>query len=343
MSHTSKIDWTDATWNPVTGCTKVSLGCAHCYAERQFPRIYGHQEVEDTTSSRRILRPRRFTDIMLHPDRLDAPRRWKAPRMVFVNSMSDLFHPDVPDSFIGQVFCTMAEAHWHTFQILTKRTVRMMRLLQHPPRSFPVAMLTGDVLPNVWIMTSAEDQRSADERLPLLLQTPAAVRGISMEPLLEAILLNSWPKRMYLRTVGCDGAAVRPGLDWVIIGGESGPQARPMHPNWARSILQECASTGVPCFMKQTGAWRPALWTAQTTNGRPWGTLDRTGQWFPQTTPWNGKQGDESDTGEYVMVYLPNKGNDPTTWPDAFRVRQFPTPRLITTQQRDGTLHLSAD
>lgn len=340
MSHTSTIDWTDTTWNPISGCTKVSQGCAFCYAERQFPRVYGHQEVEDTASSRHVIRPRRFTDVLLHPERLDYPRRWKEPRRIFVNSMSDLFHPDVPDSFIGRVFCAMAEAYWHTFQVLTKRTARMLRLLQHPPRSFPVAMIAGDVLPNVWIMTSAEDQRSADERLPLLLQTPAAVRGVSLEPLLGSTLLNSWPTRMFLRTVGCDGAAARAGLDWVIVGGESGPRTRPMHPEWALSILQECAAASVPCFMKQTGAWRPALWTAQVTKGRQWGTLNRAGQWFPQTTPWNGKQGNDSETGEYVMISLPNKGNDPTAWPDAFRVRQFPAPRPTTAQQSDGTLDL---
>ena len=215
MAAKSEIEWTDATWNPVTGCTKVSPGCAHCYAEaitlrfrRGGPFLPGK------------------TTIKLHPDRLNLPMSWKAPRRIFVNSMSDLFHDEVPLYFICQVFEVMAQANRHTFQILTKRHERLQAIanqLKWPP--------------NVWIGVSVENQYWADRRIPPLLTVPAAVRFLSVEPLLKPMTL-----RPYLKD-----------LQWVIVGGESGPHARPLQFDWIRDLCAQCQETRVPFFLKQLG------------------------------------------------------------------------------------------
>lgn len=255
----TRIEWTDEVWNPVTGCTKVSQGCKHCYAERMFPRPYPG---------------RAFTDVQCHPERLDQPLRWQRPRRVFVNSMSDLFHEAVPDEFLDQVFAVMALAPQHTFQVLTKRPERMLAycktLGKHRERdrvslasaqfdqggSFSYVLNgAGWALPNVWLGVSVEDQETADERIPLLLQTPAVVRWISAEPLLGPI--NA---RLFLpfTTRGRGGPhRENGGLDWIIVGGESGPHARPMHPAWARGLRDQCVAAGVPFLFKQWGEWRP--------------------------------------------------------------------------------------
>ena len=235
MADKTGIEWTDATWNPVTGCAKVSQGCKHCYAERNWGRL---QHLPAYAG-------RAFTDVATHADRLLQPLSWRRPRRIFVNSMSDLFHQDIHDDFIGMVFRTMARAPQHTFQVLTKRAERMQRLLTHPKmRGF-----VGDApwpLPNVWIGVSVEDQATADKRIPLLLDTPAAVRWISAEPLLAPIDLAEH---------GLHGG---PGqLDWVVVGGESGPKARPMHPEWARGLRDQCSAAGVPFLFKQWGEWQP--------------------------------------------------------------------------------------
>ena len=257
MGANTKIEWTDATWNPVTGCTHVSEGCRNCYAERVLPR---------TGQS--------FDKVVCHPDRLDAPLHWKRPIRIFVNSLSDLFHEDVPDEFIAKVFLTMISAKRHTFQILTKRPRRMLDLLEKPSAAFPLAMMVGDVLPNVWLGVSCEDQHTADERALLLSQTPAAVRFISAEPLLGPISLKGYIGELWFcNKCGFVGESTqdgkgfhdrcnyfagkqRPLLDWVIVGGESGPMARPMHPDWARSLRDQCQAAGVPFFFKQCGEWR---------------------------------------------------------------------------------------
>lgn len=236
MADKTGIEWTDATWNPVTGCAKVSAGCKHCYAERNWGRL---QHLPAYAG-------RAFTDVATHADRLLQPLSWKRPRRIFVNSMSDLFHQDIHDDFIGMVFRTMARAPQHTFQVLTKRAERMQHLLTHPKtRGF-----VGDApwpLPNVWIGVSVEDQATADKRIPLLLDTPAAVRWISAEPLLAPIDLAEH---------GLHGG---PGqLDWVVVGGESGPKARPMHPEWARGLRDQCSAAGVPFLFKQWGEWLPS-------------------------------------------------------------------------------------
>lgn len=231
MSDKTGIEWTDATWNPVTGCTKVSPGCDNCYAETFSERFRGT--------------PGHYFeggfDIQLRPDKLDQPLRWKKPRRIFVNSMSDLFHKDVPDEYILGVFGVMAQATQHTFQLLTKRHARMQSLLSRWAREVP---WLANPLPNVWLGVSTEDQKWADIRIPALLDTPAAVRFISAEPLLGPIdiFMNSSIDR-------------DPGLDWVIVGGESGHRARPMHPDWARVLRDECVDAKIPFLFKQWGEW----------------------------------------------------------------------------------------
>jgi len=234
----SKIEWTDETWNVCTGCTKVSDGCKHCYVERIWPRLAGNPK--------HVCHGRKFTDIQRHPERLDQPLHWKRKRMVFVNSMSDLFHEDVSFEFIDEVFAIMAMCQQHTFQILTKRPERM--------REYTTSERIINVkwpLPNVWLGVSIEDQQTADERIPLLLQTPAAVRFVSAEPLLGLVDL------CYSAFNGADSLQTMRGIDWVIVGGESGPKARPMNPQWARDLRDQCKAAGVPFFFKQWGEWTP--------------------------------------------------------------------------------------
>lgn len=249
----TKIEWTDETWNPVTGCTKISQGCKNCYAERIWPKVEAAERMRKHFEWRAVP-ARAFTDVRTHPERLDAPLHWKKPRRVFVNSMSDLFHEDIPDDFIFDVFTIMARAHWHTFQVLTKRPSRMLELIGEPVEA-------GEEPPprNIWWGVSVEDQATADERIPLLLQAPAAVRFLSCEPLLGPIDLRDAPNEIgeprfsYLQRVDGEG----PRIDWVIAGGESGPKARPSHPDWFRGLRDQCAAAGVPFFFKQWGEFAP--------------------------------------------------------------------------------------
>jgi protein gp37 len=254
MSDKTRIEWTDATWNPVTGCTKVSDGCKHCYAERDWARLSANPD------TRYYGRP--FTDVQCHGDVLDLPLRWKKPRRVFVNSMSDLFHDAVPWRFIADVFGVMASCPRHTFQVLTKRPERMNRLLSLLPGFLSEAVaecmaLYTDAplvwpLPNVWLGVSVEDQATADQRIPLLLNTPAALRWVSAEPLLGPVDL-----RPYLDWSFAHADMSRPDLDWVVAGGESGPKARPMHPDWLRTIRDHCFLFVTPFLFKQWGEWGP--------------------------------------------------------------------------------------
>jgi len=250
MSDSSAIEWTDATWNPVTGCTKVSQGCKNCYAERDWIRL--------SANPKTVYYLRKFTDVAVHPDRLDAPLHWSKPRRIFVNSMSDLFHEDVPHDFIARIFATMLEARQHTFQILTKRPARMLAIMRRfveENEEFG-GELDEDVPPrNVWLGVSVEDQATANERIPLLLQTPAAVRWISAEPLLGSIDL----RRIKTPSDGslelCPGGKPMARVDWVVAGGESGPRARPSHPDWFRSLRNQCGVAHVPFFFKQWGEY----------------------------------------------------------------------------------------
>lgn len=255
MSDDTKIQWEDASWNPVTGCTKISQGCKNCYAERLAERFWGE---------------RKFTDVQLHPERLKDPLHWKKPRRVFVNSMSDLFHEDVPIEFVKDVWTVMLNAPQHTFHILTKRPNRMMEAVD-------LIMRDGyGILKNVWTGVSVEDQKAADERIPLLLQTPAAVRFVSCEPLLEPVSLyklrygDDWHwdslRGFQWRAHYRDYQAGTAKLDWVIVGGESGPNARPMHPDWAQSIRDQCLAAGVPFFFKQWGEWYPSPYRGSKSN-----------------------------------------------------------------------------
>jgi protein gp37 len=250
MADKSSIEWTDATWNPVTGCSKVSAGCKHCYAEREWARLSANPKAPRYFG-------RQFTDVQCHMDVLTTPLRWKKPRRIFVNSMSDLFHPDVPTAFIDDVFGVMAGCPQHTFQVLTKRPYRMLGYLgdfhaEMVTREFvkhwPQAETMTWPLPNVWLGVSVEDQASADERIPLLRQTPAAVRWVSAEPLLGPVSFASVPR---------GGTGAEGNIDWVVAGGESGPHARPMHPDWARGLRDQCEAAGVPFLFKQWGEWRP--------------------------------------------------------------------------------------
>ena len=262
MSDRSRIEWTEATWNPVTGCTKVSPGCAHCYAEAIAAR-FG-----------------RSFDVILHPERLDQPLRWRRPRRVFVNSMSDLFHEQVPEGFIDQAFAVMGIADRHTFQVLTKRPRRMKSWAcaswgdgyfePHHDRGDRVASeathwmgMPPDQWPlsNVWLGVSVENQRWA-ERVDTLLQTPAAVRFVSAEPLLGPLDLNLefgyCPKHDF--SGGSCLQRHHPGvrhLDWLIVGGESGPNARPMRIEWLESLVDQADEAGIPVFVKQDSGPRP--------------------------------------------------------------------------------------
>ena len=210
----SKIEWTDATWNPVTGCNKVSPGCKHCYAERLSKRL----------KATGMAKYRNGFAVTLHPDTLDIPLRWRKPRSIFVNSMSDLFHDEVPDDFIGAVFDVMARADWHRYQVLTKRPERVASLNSALP--WPA---------QVWQGVSVENRDYA-HRIDLLRDTSAAVKFLSLEPLLGP-----------LPNLNLDG------IDWVIVGGESGPGARPMQPDWARDIRDQCIDARVPFHFKQWG------------------------------------------------------------------------------------------
>ncbi len=258
MIMTTKIEWCDVTWNPVTGCTKISAGCKHCYAERfaeRFRGVPGHPYEHGF-------------DVTLKPHRLLEPLKWRRPRRVFVNSMSDLFHRDVPDWFIDHVFAIMALCRQHTFLVLTKRQERMRDYIMGMGCSGDLSRLgsiavaqTGSPcaahiedddwpLPNVWLGVSVENQAAADERIPLLLGTPGAVRFVSAEPLLGPVDLDAIPRLSgdgYLRPL--DGRFRT--LDWVIAGGESGPKSRPMELEWARFLRDQCGQAQVPFFMKQ--------------------------------------------------------------------------------------------
>ena len=217
MSDRSAIEWTEATWNPVTGCTQVSPGCAHCYAKRfaeRFRGVPGHPYEQGF-------------EVVQRPERLDQPLRWKRPRTIFVNSMSDLFHEQVADGFVASVFAVMERAGRHTFQVLTKRPERAAALA--PSLPWP---------PNVWLGVSVENQRWTT-RVDALREIPAAVRFLSCEPLLGPLDLDL------------------EGVGWVIAGGESGPRARPMDVEWARGVRDQCLASGVPFFFKQWGEHGP--------------------------------------------------------------------------------------
>jgi protein gp37 len=236
---TSKIEWTEETWNPVTGCTKVSQGCKNCYAERQWPRMV--RLVPSYAG-------RDFTDVRTHADRLDNPLHWKRPRRIFVNSMSDLFHDDVPDEFIDQVFAVMALAPQHTFQVLTKRPARMLEYLSRPAVEVRVGLQAMAMCFDAAVKTNGHSSIG---------------QGVSLaEPLLGVVDVR-WALSHQLDIAAgflarghfSPGLETLRPLDWAVVGGESGPKARPMHTDWARSLRDQCAAAGVPFLFKQWGEW----------------------------------------------------------------------------------------
>jgi protein gp37 len=253
---TTTIEWTraddgtsGATWNPVTGCTKVSPGCAHCYAEtfaERFRGVAGHHYEQGF-------------DLRLWPDRLELPLRWRRPRRIFVNSMSDLFHEDVPTAYVHEVFEVMRRASWHTFQVLTKRHERLVKLASDLPWST-----------NVWMGVSIENRRFV-ERAEALGRVPAVVRFISAEPLLGPLTGLNLDK-----------------IDWLITGGESGPRARPMHPAWVTELRDRCRAAGVAFFFKQWGAHVPETADEDHCTGRAV-LLDQSGRRHANAPPMSGE------------------------------------------------------
>ena len=222
MSETSSIEWTDATWNPVRGCTKVSPGCTHCYAEtfaERFRGVPGHAYEQGF-------------DLRLVPDKLLEPARWTRPKMVFVNSMSDLFHEDVPDSYVRAVVEVMCECSWHLYQVLTKRSGRLRQMLS-------TELAKAAARPNIWWGVSVENRKHGLPRLGDLVATQTTTRFLSIEPLLEDV-----------------GEIDLRNIDWVIVGGESGPGARPMKREWVVSLREQCDAARVPFFFKQWGGVR---------------------------------------------------------------------------------------
>ncbi len=243
MSHPTRIEWTEVSWNPITGCDRVSEGCDHCYALALARRLKAAGSPRYQLDGRPPRSGPGF-GLTVHWDKLEEPLSWRRPRLVFVNSMSDLFHPSVPLEAIRRIFLVMEKAEAHTFQVLTKRPGRMASVLSR---------IRPEPLPNVWLGTSVENQRWADVRLPSLIRTPARVRFLSCEPLLGRLDLRPWLAR----------------IDWVIVGGESGPQARPMDPEWVRSLRDQCLALGVPFFFKQWGGRTPKA-GGRRLDGRTW-------------------------------------------------------------------------
>ncbi len=278
MADKSKIEWTDASWNPIRGCSRVSEGCVHCYAERQAARFSGpgqpyeglatfvrHTGRGDLPTGSGHGAPSWTGKVILAEDQLELPLHWRKPRKIFVCSMSDLFHEEVEFSVVGAIWSVMERCAQHTFQLLTKRPKRMQEFMSWVVESRNPRHLNSDLYPsvewpvrNIWLGVSVENQKAADQRIPLLLQTPAAVRWVSYEPALGPVNLQCIRKNRndYFDSIG-GIRSIRPCLDWVVCGGESGPGARPMHPDWARIVRDQCQAAGVPFFFKAWGEWLP--------------------------------------------------------------------------------------
>lgn len=285
----SKIEWTERTWSPMTGCTKVSEGCRNCYAEREV-------ETRWSKNPKSVFFGRKFSDVRCHPDQLEKPLSWRKSQIVFVCPRADLFHESVPFEFIDQIFAVMALANQHTFQVLTKRPKRMLEWFSRTEfedhnngMREEIARWKGVIesgregvlepawegtilsaksipwpLPSIWLGVTVENQQAADERIPLLLQCPAAVRWISVEPMVGAIDLRTIDIDGHRQifplsgTTDCEDSNGNPvsdipRIDWVVCGGESGKNARPMHPDWARSLRDQCTAADVPFMFKQWG------------------------------------------------------------------------------------------
>jgi protein gp37 len=300
MSERTSISWTDATWNPIRGCSRVSEGCRHCYAELIAARFSGPGQPYEGLARRRSNGEPQWTGVVRPIKKhLADPIRWRRPRRIFVNSMSDLFHESLDVGYIAQVFAVMYLTPRHTFQVLTKRPLRMLEILTSATfysavlraatylrHDFPrhidggISDRTKFPHPNVWLGVSVEDQQAADERIPLLLKTPAAVRFLSCEPLLGPVDI-------------LEAIRVLHRIDWVIVGGESGPGARPCRLSWIEQLMTQCREHDVAVFVKQLGS-------------RPWEDRD-----------WVGIAND--------LELRDRKGGDPSEWPEDLRVREMPT------------------
>lgn len=282
MSTKTGIEWTGATWNPVRGCSRVSEGCRNCYAETMAARFSGPGQPYHGLAERTPKGARWTGEVRVVEEHLTDPLRWTKPRRVFVNSMSDLFHDALPDEAIDAVFAVIVMAEQHSFQVLTKRPNRMMGYVNDPKtpdriRALIERELSGALfkatypaigwpLPNVWLGVSVEDQAAADERIPLLIKTAATLRWISAEPLLGPVDLRCLhdldvPTNINALSgrhgINYPLAGKCERLDWVVVGGESGAGSRPMHPDWARTLRDQCMDAGVKFFFKQWGNWRP--------------------------------------------------------------------------------------
>jgi protein gp37 len=330
----TSIEWTEKTWNPIRGCSVLSAGCTNCYAMRTAHRFSGPGgRYEGLTRARKSLGPVWTGEVRIVPAKIDEPLRWRAPVRIFVNSMSDLFHESIPEAWIDLVWAVMVLAPHHTFQILTKRPHRMRAYLTAPDlydrvlRAAEVLRrerpkLTGVCVENprtrprpwIWLGVSVEDQKTADERIPLLLECPAAVRWVSYEPALGPVDFDDerdWltPLRLLPAPGAVGGVPVMVSttsagvprhapLDWIVIGGESGPGARPFDLAWARSTIAQCRTAGTACFVKQLGA-RPV-----TDHPMEPGALI------------------DAKTAD-------RKGGDMAEWPEDLRVREYPEVRRV--------------
>jgi protein gp37 len=339
------IEWATDVWNPLVGCTRVSPGCQHCYAERQAFRAAAMGIARYEGLTKKVGGEIRWTgEVRLVESALDLPLRWRRPRRIFVNSMSDLFHEKVSDDWLDKIFAVMALAPQHTYQILTKRPERMRAYFAAVPEDdvgwtpgarakWGIADALSDAerwlrdsfteeqwsqiengadlmlpLPHVWLGVSVEDQATADERIPLLLQTPATVLWVSYEPALGPIDFQRW------LSYGGKGFGLHddwnagPLIDWIVVGGESGPGARPFDLAWARATIAQCKAAGVSVFVKQLGAvpvgsvLYEAAWPAHVRVG------------------WSG-----DGMGSYRVTLRDRKGGDPAEWPEDLRVREYPT------------------
>jgi len=346
----SKIEWTNKVWNPLRGCSKVSEGCRNCYAMRQAHRQSGPGKAyEELTRNVPGKGPQWTGKVRTVPELLGAPLRWTKPSRIFVNSMSDLFHPDVPFEFVDMVFCVMALATWHDFQILTKRPERMREYITREGAldgvidartnpAFPAGPWRDCVLnlswppSNVWPGTSVEDQETADARINELIQIPAWTTWLSIEPILGPIDLSAWLG--FQAYDGVDDGIPWTCFEWVVVGGESGPGARSTDVAWIRDVVRQCKRSETPVFVKQLGA------DVRDRNDVGFyadeEVYTETGEWT-NPTGWPSRSSErvefnpngwrEDYQGAPVRIHLDNrKGGDPSEWPEDLRVREYPEP-----------------
>ena len=320
----SNIEWTEETWQVTAGCSKVSAGCAHCYAETMAKRLAGMAR-KDEAAGRDPKGKRPYLHVLNDkgrwngkvlplPENLTIPLKRKKSTTYFVNSMSDLFHEAVPFEFINKVWAVMLAASQHTFQVLTKRPERMVKFFAGRHHPWNASSGPDTPAPNVWLGTSVENQKAADERIPHLLKCPAAVRFLSVEPLLGPVDLSAFMGGPY---VGLPGDVVHPnynaGLHWVIVGGESGAGARPCRVEWIRSVVRQCKAAGVPVFVKQLGA-------LVIEDEQRW--RDRSN--FGRTRLLSCNKAKHAPAGTVAWSMQHSKGGDPAEWPEDLRVREMP-------------------